>query len=222
MSNLIYILLRPALWGCGAAFTRRLRARAQSGPLTLLAFSALLLAPFAWADSIDRLALIVGKTAFTQSEVDDEVRLTEFEAGKPLDLSAAKRKEAAERLVDQELLREEIAATAFQTPSVDAAALLRRFRQEHYSSTAQYRAALAAYGISEELLQQHLAWEVELLQFTNQRFKAVPPAPDSQSANRSDGSAQPAAADAADHQMDDWLKQQRAATRIIFKDEAFK
>ncbi len=63
---------------------------------------------------IDRIALVVGKTVFTQSEVDDEARLSELEGGKPLDLSAAQRKEAAERLVDQQLLRDEMQVTRFQ------------------------------------------------------------------------------------------------------------
>ena len=67
-----------------------------------------ILAAICPAAVIDRVAVVVGKTVFTQSEVDDEARLSELEAAKPLDLSAAQRKQAAERLVDQELLREEM------------------------------------------------------------------------------------------------------------------
>jgi hypothetical protein len=170
---------------------------------------------------IDRIAVVVGKAVFTQSEVDDEARLSELEAGKPLDLSAAQRKQAAERLVDQELLREEMSATQFQAPASDADALLRSFRQRHFPSVAQYHAAVARYGVTEDAIKQRLVWEVSLLRFTDQRFKTFAEPPEAQGANRTDG-AQPAAPETVDQQMDAWLKQQRADTRIIFKQEAFQ
>jgi hypothetical protein len=177
------------------------------------------------ADIVDRVALVVGKTVFTQSEVDDEARLGQLQAAHPLDLSPASRKEAAERLVDQELLRVEMTSTAFQPPATDADALLRRFRQEHFASLASYRAALTRYGVTEEALKQHLAWEATAIGFTDRRFRPFAATQDPQSANRTDGSAQPSAgpADAAtDQAMEAWLKQQRAETRIVFKPEAFR
>jgi SurA N-terminal domain len=170
---------------------------------------------------IDRVALVVGKTVFTQSEVDDEARLSELEAGKPLDLSAAQRRQAAERLVDQELLREEMSATQFQAPDSDAEALLRSFRQRHFPSLAQYHAALTRYGVTEDALKQRLIWEVSLIRFTDQRFKTFAEPLEGQTANRADGAAQ-TAPDTVDQLMDTWLKQQRGDTRIVFKQEAFQ
>jgi hypothetical protein len=172
------------------------------------------------AATVDRLALVVGKTVFTQSEVDDEARLTELESGKPLDLSAARRKEAAERLVDQQLLRDEIQVTGFQPPASEADELLRRFRQDHFASMALFRAALARYGVTEGELKQRLAWEVTALRFTEWRFRA-PGATDNQSANRAENGAQ-AGEDSVDRRMEAWLKQQRTGTRIVFKPEAFQ
>jgi hypothetical protein len=170
---------------------------------------------------VDRLALVVGKTAFTQSEVDNEARLTALETGKPLDLSAAQRKQAAERLVDQQLLRDEMQVTGFQTLSTsDADALLRKFHQQHYASEAMYNAALARYGVTEDELKQHLLWEVEVIRFTDQRFRPIA-ATDSQSANRTENGAQPAE-ESVDRQMEAWLKQQRADTHIVFVPEAFQ
>jgi hypothetical protein len=170
---------------------------------------------------IDRVAVVVNKTVFTQSEVDDEARLSDLEAGKPLDLSAAQRKQAAERLVDQELLREEMTATQFQAPASDADALLRSFRQRHFPSLVQYHAALTRYGASEDALKARLVWEVSLLRFTDQRFKTFAEPADAQSANRAEGAPQ-AAPQTVDQLMDAWLKQQRADTRIVFKQEAFQ
>jgi hypothetical protein len=171
---------------------------------------------------VDRLALVVGKTAFTQSEVDSEARLTALESGKPLDLSTAQRKQAAERLVDQQLLRDEMHVTGFQALSTsDADALLRKFRQQHFASEALYSAALARYGVTEDELKQHLLWEVEVIRFTDQRFKPIAAATDNQSANRTESGAQPAEG-SIDQQMEVWLKQQRADTHIVFVPEAFQ
>jgi hypothetical protein len=83
------------------------------------------------AGVVDRAALIIGKTVYTESEVEDEARLTQFEARQPLDLAAAARKEAANRLVDRELLKQEMAATGFEAPAIDGDALLGSFRRRH-------------------------------------------------------------------------------------------
>ncbi len=173
------------------------------------------------ASVVDRIALVVGKTVFTQSEVDDEARLSEIESGKPLDLSAVQRKAAAERLVDQQLLRDEMTASGFQAPQVDGNALLRGFRQEHFSSPALYSAALTHYGVTEDALKQHLAWQVTLLRFTDQRFKPLIDT-DDQAANRVDGKSAQPVADTVDQEMEAWLKQQRTNTRVVFKTEAFE
>lgn len=171
---------------------------------------------------VDRLALVVGKAVFTQSEVDDEARLSQLESGKPLDLSTARRKEAAERLVDQQLLRDEMGVTGFQPPAAsDADALLRRFRQEHFATAPLYRAALERYGVTEDELKRHLLWELAVIRFTDQRFRPLVTTTDKQSANRTENGAQPAQ-DSVDREMEAWLKQQRADTRIVFVPEVFQ
>jgi hypothetical protein len=176
---------------------------------------------FGSAAVVDRAALVVGKSVFTESEVENEARLTQFESGKPLDLSAAQRKQAAERLADQELLRQEMAASAFQTPSTDSNTLVQSFRRRRFSSLAQYQAALTRYGVTEGALKQRLLWETELIHFTDQRFKPFAPPSSEHTANRSetDGAT---AEDTVDQLMDAWLKQQRANTRIVFIAGAFQ
>ena len=64
-----------------------------------------------------------------------------------------------------------MSATQFQAPASDADALLRNFRQRRFPSVAQYHAALARYGVTEEEIKQRLVWEVSLLSFNEQRFK---------------------------------------------------
>src|SRR3954453_3866299 len=57
---------------------------------------------------VDRIAVVVGKTVITETEVLQEVRLEAFLNQTPLDLSAQARKTAAEHLVDQQLVRNEM------------------------------------------------------------------------------------------------------------------
>jgi hypothetical protein len=207
-------LVRPTIWA----------KPSEIGPPPRLLLLILISSVFALCRGavVDRVALVVGKAVFTQSEVDDETRLSELESGKPLDLSAARRKEAAERLVDQQLLRDEMQVTGFEPPAAsDAGALLSRFRQEHFASLPLYRGALARYGVTEDDLKRHLLWQLAVIRFTEERFSPLADATDGQSANRTENGAQPAG-DSVDRGMEAWLKQQRADTRIVFKPEAFQ
>jgi hypothetical protein len=104
--------------------------------------------------------------------------------------------------------------------------MLRKFRQEHYPPEAQFRAALEKYGITEDDLKQHLLWQLAAMRFTDQRFHVLTAgapvqSPDGQPVKRE--SADRASKESSvDEQMDAWLKQQRASTRIQFKKGAFE
>jgi len=193
---------------------------------------AALIAVTAGAAVVDRVAVIVGNQVITESEVNDELRLTEFLNQQPLDLGPEQRRAAAERLVDQQLIRNEMRAGSFTQPSADEAdSMLRNFRQEHYASIPGFRAALEKYGITEEQLKQHLLWELAALRFTDIRFRggtsaSTGPSPQ-QTANRlKPGAEAPPEEnpkeDNVDQQMEAWLKDARSQTRIEFKKEAFQ
>jgi hypothetical protein len=177
---------------------------------------------------LDRVAMVVGNQVFTESEVQDEVRLTQFVNQQPLDLGPDERRAAAERLVDQQLIRNEMQIGGYPQPSPsEAEAMLRNFRQEHYRSIAQFRTALEKYGISEDQLKQHLLWQLTAVRFTDARFRSAVPAPASQppsvqTANRLRAGADAPAGNSVDEQMDEWLKTARSQTRIDFKKEAFQ
>ena len=133
----------------------------------------------------------------------------------------------AERLVDQQLIRNEMQIGGYpQPPQSEADAMLRNFRQEHYRSIAQFRAALEKYGITEEQLKQHLLWQLAAVRFTDARFRPIPaptlPAPSIQTADRLRAGADAPAGNSVDQQMDAWLKTARSQIRIDFKKEAFQ
>jgi hypothetical protein len=193
---------------------------------------------------VDRVAVVVGKIVITESEVQQEVRLTEFLNNEPLDLGPQQRRDAAERLVDQQLIRNEMEIGRYPEPSPgEARAVLLKFRQEHYASVNDFQAALKKYGITEEQLQQHLNWQLAAIHFTDLRFRTETPAPANGTggktagvtggADRADSNskgAPPAGAQTGagmepgtvDQQMDAWLKEARSQVRIQFKKEAFQ
>jgi hypothetical protein len=185
--------------------------------LLVLAFS------FATAaqNVIDRVAVVVGNEVITESEVILEARLTAFFNRQPLDLSAAQRRAAAERLVDQQLIRSEMQIGGYpMPPETEGDAALRKYRQDNYSSVPAFRVSLAKYELSEDEVKRHLLWQAAAMRFTDQRFHLIIPASPSQSADRLSHSE--TTTDGVEDQMDTWLKQTRAGTRIQFKKEAFQ
>ena len=169
---------------------------------------------------VDRVAVVIDKKIVTESEVLDELRLTEFFNNQSLELGPKARREAAERLVDQELIRRELKISGYAPPSANEAdALLRKFRQGRFHSLADYHAALGKYGITEEQLKAHLLWQLTAIRFTDQRFRSQLSETGSQSADRV---ADDAPANSVDQQMDAWLKETRGNTKITFKPEAFQ
>ncbi len=167
---------------------------------------------------VDRIAVVVDKNVITESEVLQEIRLESFINDEPLQFGPAQRRAAAERLVDQQLIRKEMMAGGYNQPTdADVETLLRTVRQQHYPTESAYRAALERYGITEDELKKHLRWQVQALAFTELRFQTGLPEPqstDTQGANRS--------ANNVDEQLDAWLKEARSQARIDFKKEAFQ
>lgn len=186
--------------------------------------AALLLSCVLAAETVDRIAVVVGKTVITESEVDDALRITAFLNGEPVDLSPAKRRAAAERLVDQELLRKEMEASRFAMPSpTEVDATYQQFLRNRFHSAAADRAQLQKYGITAEELKQQLGWQLALLRFTDFRFRndLAAPTDGNQSRNNSADRLAPAA-ESVDQRMEDWLKDARQNTKVVLKPEAFQ
>jgi hypothetical protein len=207
--------------GLGLTANARLRSRLRLGFAALSCFMVAVAA----AAVIDRVAVVVGDTVITESEVLDELRLTQFINGQPLDLSPEQRRAAAERLVDQLLIRKEMEIGHYPAPSAaEADSILQNFKQQHFRTDAEYRAALEKYGITEDQLKRHLLWQVTAMRFTDVRFRATIPGTPQQTADRTKPGAAEATngADDVDQQMAAWLQETRASVPIRFKKEAFQ
>lgn len=138
--------------------------------MLILGFSSLL----SGAVVLDRIAVIAGKHIIKQSDIDRDIRLTDFLNDTRLDPSAQAKKEAAERLITQQIIRDEIVTGGYRRPQESAAAQLETqlVRDRFAGSSQRLNAALERYGLTEAELRERLLWQLTVLQFINQRFRA--------------------------------------------------
>lgn len=200
---------------------------------------AAILAPAAAGAVVDRTAVAVGNDVITETEILEEIRVVAFLNNQPADLGPAARRAAAERLIDQYLIRREMRISMYEMPApAEAQAMLDNLRRARFPGDAALRAALQRYGITEAQLKRHLLWQLTAMRFTDLRFRAglSEPAEDilrrleNEAETRADrtapGAPPPAPATlpepTVDQQLDEWLRAARERTRIQFMKEAFQ
>lgn len=123
------------------------------------------------AEIIDRIAIAVGKEVITESQIDEELRVTAFLNREKLDLSAARKKEASERLIEQALIKHEMDASRYPFPEIASANQPLQAVKAMYPSDAAFQSALQSYGITQDELTRHLWWQLTVLRFIDYRFR---------------------------------------------------
>jgi hypothetical protein len=123
------------------------------------------------ADIIDRIALTVGNQVITESQIDEEIRITAFLNRDKLDVSADARKQAASRLIQQALVKREMDLSHYPLPQPGEAGAALAGIKATYPNQADFAAALESYGISEADLTGRLLWQYTLLRFIDYRFR---------------------------------------------------
>jgi hypothetical protein len=131
------------------------------------------------AEVIDRIAISLGNQVITESQIDEDIRVTAFLNREPADLSAAAKKEAAGRLIEQALIRREMDLSRYPLPELTEAAQSLQSVKQMYPSEAAFNDALQAYGVTADELSRRLWWQLTLLRFIDYRFRPgiqIPPA----------------------------------------------
>jgi len=208
--------------------------------------AAATLAAVAHAEIIDRIAVSVGNSVITASALDREVRVIALLNSMPPDFTPASKRATAERLIEQKLIRREIELSRYPTP--DAATVepvLEESRKTRFKSDDDFRRALAEYGITEQDVKDHLLWQLTLLRFIEVRFRPGIQATDQDIRDYFEKVVKPAAQAAhpgepvtlddyrdkieevltgqrADRELDNWLKETRKRTEIVFHEELFQ
>lgn len=198
------------------------------------------------AETIDRVAVAVGNRVITASDVDRQARIAAFLSGAKPDLTPEGRRKAAELLVDQKLVAGELETVRYPEPDpseLDAA--FRDFKSGYFQSDADYRRALADYGLTEAEVKDQLLWQRRFLSFVGVRFRPAVQVSDQDVREYFEKTVLPAAraanpgatftleefrdqivtrltGDRVDQQVAQWLADMRSRTEIVFHEEAFQ
>jgi hypothetical protein len=212
-------------------------------PRVLFFLITLALAP-ADAAIIDRIAVTLDSQVITESEIMLEIRLTALLNGEPVDATPQARKKAANRLIEQKLIRREVELGRYVQPSPgEEEPMLKQIQAQRFHGPDDYRKALEKYGVDEAQLRAHLLWQLTLLRFIEVRFppsvevtdedmhqyfvQHLPELEKRAGKPVSIESVRNEIRDAlteqlVDKQMNDWLAEARGRTHIAFHPEAFQ
>jgi sulfur carrier protein ThiS len=140
----------------------------------LLAVLGFLLPASAGAGPIvDRVIANVNGHVVLQSDWEEEVEFEAFEDGKdPASFTEAERKAALDRLIDQELLREQVRPSQ-PAPPDQVAARVAEVRKLHPNASSEegWRAALHRYGLTQKSLETRLSNQIQLMKLVEDRLR---------------------------------------------------
>jgi len=216
----------------------------RSALITVLQSLVVLLctAPAVRSETLDRIAVTVGRHVISEHDILQDIRLSAFIDSKQPAFSADQKRKAADRLIDQYLVLQEAALTRTPMPSAaDAAAILAPIKAR-YASDQEYRSALAQARITDAELAEHLLAGLRMLRYTDLRFRpeveifddALHAYYDKLTASSVSTSARPSFEASRDdiekllteqqtmQALDRWLSMARAETAIVYREAAFK
>jgi hypothetical protein len=210
----------------------------NSGLVSFVCFSVAVFVTH--AEIIDRIAVSVGSRVVTTADVDREIRVTAFVNNVAPDFSATNKRATADRLVEQKLIERELEMSKYPLPDPAAAVPL-------YNDLMKTRGAssLAQYGITEQQVKDALFWQLTLLRFIEVRFQPGVQVTDRDIQDYFDKVVKPAAqaehpdqpialedyrdkiettltGQRTDKEVDNWLREARKQTEIVFHDEVFR
>jgi hypothetical protein len=193
---------------------------------------------------VDRIVAVVGQHAIKQSDIDRDLRITQFLNQEPVDAGVGARKKALERLIDQELIRADMSmsgnSSRFETEAKELLAQL--LRDRFGGAKPPFEAELRRRDLREAQLLQQLQWQLAVLRFIDDRFRPGVLISDEQvrayydqhltelSRTQSDHSfealapkiRETLAGEEVNRNFEEWLAQARKGTVIQYKVESLK
>ncbi len=124
---------------------------------------------------LDRIVADVNGTVILQSDWDDELNYECFMSNRSIqDLTQADRNAILSRLIDQELLREQMRGSDFKTATPDeidkqVEGLKQDFSRDHAGRS--WNSALSSYGLSEAQVKNHITLELNQLRLVDARLR---------------------------------------------------
>jgi hypothetical protein len=197
-----------------------------------------LLAIGAPGETLDRIAVTIGRHVISERDILQDLRISAFIDGKSPDFSGEQKRVAADRLIDQYLVLEDAAATRVPLPSAAEVAGMVAPIKARYASDQEYRTALVQAHITEGELSEQLLAGLRMLRYTDLRFR-----PEVQISEETlhayydklaqKGNAQSFEASRQDIEklltdqqtmqaLDRWIGTARKETAILYRDPVFK
>jgi peptidyl-prolyl cis-trans isomerase SurA len=126
-------------------------------------------------DILDRIVATVNGHIVLQSDWDEAVRCEAFMAGHPLrQITLQDRKAALDRLIDQELLREQMSASDFpQVADQEINKRLEEIRKLYPKADTDqaWQAILGQYGLTAKTLRDRVALQLNLMRLVDARLR---------------------------------------------------
>jgi hypothetical protein len=127
------------------------------------------------SELLDRIGASVNNHVILQSDWDDEVRFEAFMSDrKPEDMTVEQRKAALDRLIDQDLLHEQMRMTDLKPGGADAIKKqiddLKNDQLKVHPGQS-WETTLSRYQLTERLVEEHVAAELEQFQLIDLRFR---------------------------------------------------
>lgn len=126
---------------------------------------------------IDRMVAVVNKQVILQSELEDSAHIDFLLQGKPLNQLTAQEMDAVlDRMIDQALVQQQIVDKSVLEPTaVEISSRIQdlRTRVPGGDSEEKWQATLAAYGVTEQDVEAHIASQLRELKFIDLRFRTL-------------------------------------------------
>src|SRR5215472_18514583 len=126
---------------------------------------------------LDRLVATVNGHALLESDWADEIRYECFMSGRPLEeVTSQDRKAALDRLIDQELLREQMRSSDFKPVSADEIEKQVDSLKAEYArgdESSSWSSALARYGLTEAVAKDRIAAELNQLRLVDTHLRPL-------------------------------------------------
>jgi hypothetical protein len=123
---------------------------------------------------IDRIVATVNGHVILLSDWEDSLRYEAFSSGRPLDrLTVDDRKAALDRLIDQELLREQLSSESAHSSAEEVAERVAEIRKQYPSAETElgWRALLDSSRLTEEGIKSRVAVELDLMRLVDARLR---------------------------------------------------
>ena len=122
---------------------------------------------------VDRVVANVNGHVLLQSDWEEEVALEALMSGRAADsYTAPENKAALDRLIDRELLREQVRPAQTASPS-DVAGRIAEVRklQPEWGTEEGWHAALERYGLTQAAIEKRLSNEIQLMKLVEDRLR---------------------------------------------------